>query len=144
MTNRKPRIKFILLKTIGIILFWWGLVVTLLAAIGVIVEPTDDFVSFIIGIIFIGVIPLIVGYLIRRNVRKNISKQTSMAMNHGVLRLAKNRGGILTETEVSLNLRIPLRESKRLLEALVISGYCTVDVNNNGIIEYRFNEYITD
>ena len=60
-----------------------------------------------------------------------------------ILRLAKERGGVLTVSEVAISLNVALDQAEEGLKACVRSGNATVDYHvSRGFTFYTFPEYL--
>jgi TM2 domain-containing membrane protein YozV len=57
-----------------------------------------------------------------------------------ILRLAKEKKGILTATEVALEADIPIEEAKRDLDTLVSKGFAELRVRKSGTLVYTIPE----
>jgi TM2 domain-containing membrane protein YozV len=57
-----------------------------------------------------------------------------------ILKLAKEKGGILTAADVALEADIPLEEARRDLDALVSKGFAELRVRKSGTLVYTIPE----
>lgn len=57
-----------------------------------------------------------------------------------ILRLAKEKKGILTVSEAALEADIPIEEAKRTLDALVSRGFAELRVRKSGVLVYTIPE----
>lgn len=64
------------------------------------------------------------------------------ALAPAVLRLARERGGRLTVTEVAADLGWPMRRSERVLESLEDGLRVNSEVTDSGVIVYEFRELL--
>ncbi|HTH13277.1 MAG TPA: hypothetical protein VMB23_02700, partial [Spirochaetia bacterium] len=55
-----------------------------------------------------------------------------------VLRIAKDRGGVVTPALVALHSDLPLAEAEKLLGDLAARGYAEMRIKDNGTIDYVF------
>jgi hypothetical protein len=59
-----------------------------------------------------------------------------------ILRLAKEKKGILTASEVALEADIPIEEARRDLDALVSKGFAELRVRKSGVLVYTIPEFM--
>lgn len=66
------------------------------------------------------------------------AEDPSAAAEQKILRLAQNRGGNVTIAMVALETGLPMMQAKTELDRLVQSGFCRVDVTEEGAEVYLF------
>lgn len=74
--------------------------------------------------------------------RKHRREALLAAMQLPVLKLAREKGGHLTVTEVATDLGWPLRRAERVLQSMDDGLRVTSDVTNEGVIVYEFPELL--
>ena len=57
-----------------------------------------------------------------------------------ILNIAKEKGGRVTVSEISMNSNLSLDEAEKYLKEMASKGYAGMDVNDSGIIIYEFYE----
>ncbi len=92
----------------------------------------------------LGILPLTIGIMSINRVNKKIKKEIDDFNEKVVLSTAKSKFGNMTATELSEIINLNLEESNKLLEQFVIRGIASADVNSNGIIVYKFPEYLSE
>ena len=130
----------IILKTSCILLPWIG---TLM----VVVFNNDQGVQ---GVLYrIGTVGVVFGIVLQSMLLssifiKDIIKimQKDKIMEHKTLELAKNSHGILTEKKLALETGMTIKESKKYLESLVVSGQAGMHIEKDGSIFYEFKEFV--
>jgi len=70
------------------------------------------------------------------------SKKRAVALERRILDLARKRGGTLTAPETAAALAIPVSEADQGLTALGIASMAVVDVDNDGMVHYRFVDLV--
>jgi hypothetical protein len=142
-----------LMKVSSNILFYWGLITTVLILIGMFSgeKPDSGYGNLLLGTFFIGILPMGIGYYLKQKVKKKLAgkdaiheKKKIAAMEKKVINAAIKHKGILTLTQASLSTNVNLDDTKSFMETMVSKGYCNLDFNEDGIIEYRFPEFIED
>ena len=66
----------------------------------------------------------------------NGKHQEKESPERAILKLAKENKGILTVSEVALEVEIPIDEAKKMLEALVSKGFAELRVRKSGSLVY--------
>ncbi|MBN2362091.1 MAG: TM2 domain-containing protein [Deltaproteobacteria bacterium] len=66
------------------------------------------------------------------------AEDLSVKAEHQILQLAKQRGGTVTIAMVALETGLPMAQAKTELERLTQSGFCRVDVAEDGAEVYLF------
>ncbi len=107
-------------------------------------EPQKNIPVLIISGILIGVLPMIAGVLFLNRTNKKIKKEIDDFNEKVLLSTAKSRNGTITATELVEVLNLNLDESTNLLNSFVLRGIATTDVNSNGIIIYKFPEFLQE
>lgn len=54
-----------------------------------------------------------------------------------ILESAQRRGGTLTVATLALDARRPMAECQKALDSMVVAGWMTMDVDDNGLLTYR-------
>ncbi|TVR05967.1 MAG: hypothetical protein EA403_01285 [Spirochaetaceae bacterium] len=96
---------------------------------------------------FGGVLPMLEG--IRRVLAEQrrrpsprvAEKQRTEEMEREILRLARDRGGVLTPGLVALETSLSISDAERVLDGMASRGYAGMEVRDNGRIEYEFAEF---
>lgn len=141
-----------IMKIAANILFYWGAVTTVLILIGLLAgTDTDSIGNLLSGTFFIGILPMGIGLYLKMKVKKKLEgkdalheKKKYAIKEKKVIMAAIDNSGILTLSKAALGLGSSLDDTKKFMETLVTKGYCIIDVNDKGVIEYRFPEYTED
>ncbi len=105
---------------------------------------------WIFPLVFAGVLPMVRGLsrLIERRSRAPLnaprpgSKDSKIAQEREILRLAKTKRGILTVASASLDSHLSLDETEKVLSDLSNRGYAQMEVEDDGTISYRFPDFM--
>ena len=120
----------------AISLFLFGFLITA-ALIMVIFSDSKDLLTKLILMLFLGFIPILSSWFIynKLKIKKKVIENTELEQS--VLRAAKNRGGIISPSELALDDGIPLETAKQILDKMQIKGFAMVDVADDGEIVYK-------
>ena len=115
----------------GLLLFFGGMM-------GVVGLAEAEIVPFFFGLFTAGG----GGLLVRQGRRAREERRRALlgALQQPVLRLAGERGGMLTVTEVASSLGWPLPRAEKVLESLEDGLRVASDVTDEGVIVYEFRE----
>lgn len=138
MKSEENKYKF--QKAIGLVLLIPSSVVFLFGLIGGIFST--DGLNIILGTFLISGTPLLFGAILYFNAKKKLQLSESIQYEKTILNAAEKHSGILNIALLSQESSLSLNESKKILDELTIKGYCTVEVNDNGIVEYHFTNLI--
>jgi TM2 domain-containing membrane protein YozV len=61
-----------------------------------------------------------------------------------ILKTAKNNNGVITPSEVALEGDIPIEEARKYLEKIAAKGFAEMKITTNGVIVYRFPEFLKE
>jgi len=64
------------------------------------------------------------------------------SVEHVILKLAKEKKGILTASDVALAAKISIDEAKRDLDALVTKGFAELRVRQSGVLVYTISDFM--
>ncbi len=134
--------KFKFQKAIGLVLLIPSSVVLLFGLIGGIFST--DGLNIILGTLLISGTPLIFGAILYFNAKKKLLFNESIKYEKTVLNAATKNSGILNIALLSQETSLSLNESKKILDEFTIKGYCTVEVNDNGVVEYYFTSMLKE
>lgn len=133
--------KYLIYKYLAIALIAWGMLFVIVLFGSLFSEELRN-TDAILGSILIGVIPMIFGIIFLRNINKNQEKIKKYQIENSLLKIAKANNGILTESETSLSLNIPLETARLHLQEMCTKGYAEPDVSDTGVINYLFKAFI--
>lgn len=133
--------KYLLYKYFAISLIAWGMLFVIVIFASLFSNESNKF-EIIGGGVLIGIIPMIFGIFLYRNVNRNQQKIKQYQIENSILRVAKANNGILTESETSLSLNLPLETARLHLQEMCTKGYAEPDVNDAGVINYLFKAFI--
>lgn len=130
------------------ILFYLGIFGTSLMSFGLISILIENNLQelapgFSAWLIF-GILPLIIGFLKRKQVKIKQLEAQKVHRHTSLLRLAKAHQGILSTSEVALSLGVSIDEARDVLEEAVANGICTVEIDDNGNLDYIFRDLISN
>ncbi|MDR2941633.1 MAG: TM2 domain-containing protein [Treponema sp.] len=64
------------------------------------------------------------------------------SVEHVILKLAKEKNGVLTASDVALTSKITVDEAKKALDALVSKGYAELRVRQSGALVYIISDFM--
>lgn len=107
---------------------------------------------WIFPLVIVGLIPLLRGLtatLERRGAQaaqrpKPDSREMKIRHEKEILKLAKERQGILTVASASLDSSLSIEETEKVLSELSDRGYARMEVEDDGTISYRFPDFARD
>lgn len=113
-----------------------GAVVALVAA----ALSVSAWVGFATGVVLGGVAAVTALLLGRasRGLRTRGERAKDEASEQAIVAMAASRKGVVTTTEVAQNLGLPLRDADRLLSSMGERGRAHLEVNGEGLLQYRF------
>ncbi|MFO7850076.1 MAG: hypothetical protein R6V67_08975 [Spirochaetia bacterium] len=72
------------------------------------------------------------------------SKESKIQREREILKLAKQRNGILTVTTAALDSSLSLEQTEKVLSDLSDRGYARMEVEDDGTISYRFPDFLKE
>jgi len=97
-------------------------------------SPTTDLLLSL----WFGVLPLAGGVLLYRRVRRAVAKREAEEREAAVLKVVKERKGIVTAVDVAEECGMSLEHAQNVLDGLQRHGFCEMDVADSGTVVYRF------
>jgi predicted transcriptional regulator len=88
--------------------------------------------------ILLGVIPLIGGVILYRRVRRTVARRQQEEREAAVLRVARDRQGVVTPVDVAADCGLSLEHAQEILDELHRRGFNEMDVSDTGVVVYRF------
>lgn len=64
-------------------------------------------------------------------------------LERAILTAAKEAKGRVTPTIIALNTSVSLENAEKALEDMVRRGYASMDIRDNGTVEYVFSEFLS-
>ncbi|GAB1371872.1 hypothetical protein MASR1M45_19340 [Candidatus Kapaibacterium sp.] len=96
-------------------------------------------INLMLGGFMFSVLPILLGYLLFINATKKEKQNFEMGREKMTLELAAQHNGVLTQAVLAKKSNLTIAESGEILSELTIKGIATVEVNENGAIEYHFS-----
>jgi hypothetical protein len=100
--------------------------------------------------VFAGLLPCIrggvrffTGLRLRGERRKELPEPKGEGIERAILMTAKEAHGRVTPAIVALNRNVTLEKAEKALEDMVRRGYASMDVRDNGTVEYIFPEFLS-
>lgn len=126
-----------------------GTVVMLSALIGELLkEPTDyyhdNIAMGITSTLVFGILPLAVGYIQRKRLKRILQEEEKAQRTTDLLRLAQSNKGVLTLTDVSLGLGLSIEDARNILDEAVIKGICQIEFDEKGSLQYIFPDLVSN
>jgi hypothetical protein len=105
---------------------------------------------WVFPLVFAGVLPCIRGGVrffadlrLRGDRRKELAGPKGDGIERAILTTAKETNGRVTPAIVALNTNVTLEKAEKALEDMVRGGYASMDVRDNGTVEYIFAEFLS-
>ena len=105
---------------------------------------------WVFPLVFAGVLPTIRGGVkfltesrLRKEKRKMLPVQKEDNLERAILTAAKEAKGRVTPTIIALNTSVSLENAEKALEDMVRRGYASMDIRDNGTVEYVFSEFLS-
>ncbi len=118
-------------------LWVWGLFYTVFGGAFVVssllsnsVQETD------FTVLLMGVVPLIIGYLMRKKYKMSIKVGKLREYEHIVLKYLAENDNKINEVQFSLKTALSTTEAKTILNSLTENGILSLEVDSNGNIYY--------
>ena len=93
--------------------------------------------------LFAGLLPAVKGLQRFISERANSNKEPDEAVAEKVvLRLAKDQNGIITPAMIALSTELTIEQAEKMLEKLAGKGYASMQVTEDGRVQYEFPEFI--
>jgi hypothetical protein len=97
-----------------------------------------------IGItILMGVLPVLVGYLVCRRMKKNARGRKVEQDERSIMMLAQQHQGRLTAAELAMHTDLSVMQAQKLLEQYTIQGITSINISDTGAKVYCFRELIS-
>lgn len=131
----------VLLILVGIAMFGFGALLTLGAVIHLNdPERANDLIPNIIMMTLLGIGPMGAGVFLVVSTRRRMKRNSGEVMERRLLQLARNHNGKLTVAVATMELEMPSREVKDLLDQCHSDGLANIHANERGEVEYLFFE----
>jgi len=88
--------------------------------------------------ILLGVLPLVGGVILYRRVRRTVARRQREEREAAVLRVARDRGGVVSPVDVAADCGLSLEHAQEILDELHRRGFNEMDVSDTGVVVYRF------
>ncbi len=85
-----------------------------------------------------GVFPLAGGLFLFWRVRRAAARRKGEAKEAAVLRVARERQGIVTAVDVAADCGMSLEQAEEILQRLHLRSFSEMDVSDSGTVVYRF------
>lgn len=131
------------MRVVALILIIVGMFFTGLFAIAIAANP-NDIATGIAIMFFLGNVPLIAGVLLLRQSRAKKRRAMMETAERVLLQLARQNRGTLTASTVAMETPLTVEEAREMLELMVTRGIADVDVDDHGVVAYRFRELVRD
>lgn len=138
-------------KVFALILYWWGLIITILGFLGIIVNfagdapdtEKPDLFQGILGVLVFGTLPLIVGIIMKKNLKNKSIKDAYIRLERNVLEAAKKHKGRLTLSDASFELNTSMERTRELMDIFVKKNIAEPDIDEDGKVIYIFNDFVS-
>ena len=138
-------------KLFAMILYWWGLIITILGFLGIIINAAGnapetekpDLFQGILGVLIFGTLPLIVGIIMKKNLKNKSVKDAYNRLERNVLEAAKKHKGTLTLADASFELNTNMDRTRELMDIFVRKNIAEPDIDEDGKVIYIFNDFVS-
>ncbi len=131
----------VLLILVGVAMFGVGALLTLGSVIHLNdPERTNNLIPDLIMMTLLGIGPMVAGVFLVISTRQRMKRNAGEAMERKLLQLARNHNGKLTVAVATMELEMPSREVKVLLDQCHNDGLANIHANEHGEVEYLFFE----
>jgi hypothetical protein len=100
--------------------------------------------EWIVGLIVMGLLPLIFGTILLKRLRKKINNIDKDEIENAIFQLAKKSDSKLTIADVAMNTKLTTEESKKILDEFCLKGFAEIMVSQTGVIVYNFKSIIKE
>ena len=104
---------------------------------------------WIFPLVFAGLIPCIRGavrFFSGRSLpsrgRRALPEKNSAILEREVLSVVRSEKGRVTPAIIALNTEVSLKKAENILEDMVKRSYASMEIRDNGTVEYVFSEFI--
>jgi uncharacterized RDD family membrane protein YckC/predicted DNA-binding WGR domain protein len=80
----------------------------------------------------------------QQHIQNSVQKSLQNAAEKAVLQTAQRHRGVITQAIVALETPLSLDEAEQALQALATQRVCSMDIAENGVIQYRFPAFTQD
>jgi len=129
------------------IMFYWGLIATLIFTLSFFGDTDNDYIGsseFFSSMIYFAIMPLLFGILVKYIYKSNYNRYDAFRTQRNLITLAKMNNRQLTIRHTSTMLRLTDVEAKKLLEKQVKDGIATSETNDKNEIIFMFNNISED
>lgn len=130
------------IKAIASILMFVGGLFTLSTCSALFDSANTDKFSLLAGMLIFGVAPLLGGFFLFKNTKKTEKRTNIEFLERTVLNLAHKNNGVVSPLQLAQTTLLTYTEAQKLLDEFVIKGVATIEVNEQGAIEYHFPTYL--
>ncbi len=102
---------------------------------------------WVFPLVFAGVLPMIKGlryFIEKRSETPKTELDTEVRAEKEILRIAREKGGRVTPTMIALESYLSIEMAEKILENIAKKGYATMQVTEDGRIEYEFPEFLSE
>ncbi len=105
---------------------------------GIASSDSKELPAALTALTIFGILPGIAGYIMYSNSRKKITELEYESRERLILTLAEENKGILNPQILAKLTDLSVKQSRNLLDRLVINSSAVSEVNENGYVEYHF------
>ncbi len=142
MKQKTANLKLRVQKLSSYTLISFGLFLNAILIPAAITVEASELAAMAGAVIAFGILPLVSGVILLNSVNKKIKKEIEDFNEKLTLKIAKENKGILTATEFSQQTDFNIADSGKILDSMVVRGIAQADVTDEGLIEYRFPNFI--
>ena len=89
-----------------------------------------------------GVLPIILGYFLRKKGIKELKEFKELEIQNAILRLARASNGIIKIADLMIDLKVTFEQAQELLATSVTNGLARAEVDENGNLYYVFRDFL--
>lgn len=142
MKIKEKKASFTSFSIFGSVLYWWGLFISILLGLAVILNPASILdTDFLLGSAFFGLLPLGAGYFIRKKAKQIKNDRSLIELEQIALNASEENNGVLTIARLSVQTGLSLEEANLVLESLCSRGIFRPEADDSGTVVYYCDEF---
>ncbi len=110
-------------------------------------KGTGNLGGLVFGLFCCGGIPMTAAFVLffmMKRQKKAAILQKENFYEHQIFYLARSRNGRITITEIVMELSISAEEAKKIMDQLVVKGFCELRLAESGTLVYHFQDFSDD
>lgn len=121
--------------------YWFGMFVSIFAALGVVIDPSIFSWDFVVGYSFGGLLPLGVGSAMKKKLKKSRTSDAMVDLERIALKALSKQKGVITVAQLSVVSGLTLEESQAAIDHLLSKSVVYPEITENGTVVYNCEEF---